>query len=145
MYQAVRTYAGIGARATPNYILAQMAKTALHLESRGFHLHSGGARGADSAFASRVTSKTIFRPEDATDRAMDLASMFHPAWDRCNSYVRRLHGRNAMIVLGKDLNARVGSVICWTPRGHVIGGTGLAIRLAQFHGITIYNWGKPQS
>ena len=45
------TYAGIGARATPSSVLADMAVIAGWLARTGWHLHTGGAHGADTAFA----------------------------------------------------------------------------------------------
>ena len=49
---ATLTYAGIGARATPAAVLADMAVMAGWLARTGWHLSSGGADGADSAFAA---------------------------------------------------------------------------------------------
>ena len=45
-------YAGIGARATPANVLADMTVMAGWLARTGWHLSSGGAEGADSAFAA---------------------------------------------------------------------------------------------
>ena len=44
-------YAGIGSRATPGFVLADMTKMAGWLARTGWHLASGGADGADTAFA----------------------------------------------------------------------------------------------
>ena len=44
-------YAGIGARATPGPVLADMTKMAAWLARTGWNLAAGGARGADTAFA----------------------------------------------------------------------------------------------
>ena len=49
---ATLTYAGIGARATPRAVLADVEKMAGWLARTGWHLSSGGADGADSAFAA---------------------------------------------------------------------------------------------
>ena len=48
---ATLMYAGIGARATPASVLADMTVMAGWLARTGWHLSSGGADGADSAFA----------------------------------------------------------------------------------------------
>ena len=45
-------YAGIGSRATPRAVLEQMTVMAAWLARRGWHLHTGGAAGADTAFAA---------------------------------------------------------------------------------------------
>ena len=45
------TYAGIGARNTPPSVLTAMTVMAGWLARQGWRLNSGGAAGADSAFA----------------------------------------------------------------------------------------------
>ncbi|MCY4318606.1 MAG: hypothetical protein OXE76_05315 [Alphaproteobacteria bacterium] len=49
---ATLTYAGIGARATPKAVRADMTVMAGWLARTGWHLSSGGAAGADAAFAA---------------------------------------------------------------------------------------------
>ena len=49
---ATLRYAGIGARATRAAVLADMKVMAGWLARTGWHLSSGGADGADSAFAN---------------------------------------------------------------------------------------------
>lgn len=135
-------YAGIGARATPPHILSWMTMMAQALYARGYLLRSGGARGADQAFERghpHPFSKSIFKADDATPEAYDLAAKYHPAWERCDQYAQALHARNGMILLGKYLNDPVDFVVCWTPGAQVIGGTGQALRLAEAYGIKVYN------
>ena len=72
-------------------------------------------------------------------QAIDIAEAFHPNWDACSDAVRKLHGRNAQIVLGSVLNEPVEFVICWTPDGKASGGTGLAIRMAEGLDIPVFN------
>jgi hypothetical protein len=135
-------YAGIGSRKTPTSILETMTKIARLYEANDWKLRSGGAIGADSAFEAGVqdnSNKEIFYAKDATDEALELAASVHPAWHRCNDYVRKLHARNCMQILGKDLNTPVKLVICWTPNGERTGGTGQALRLADKYGIPIVN------
>ena len=72
---------------------------------------------------------------------MKIAAPLHPAWNRCSPSVRKLHGRNAAILLGKTLDRPVDAVVCWSERGAVTGGTGMAIRIAQAHGIPVFNLG----
>ena len=57
-------YAGIGSRATPRAVLEAMTTMAAWLARRGWHLHSGGAAGADSAFAAGAPpgTRTLFLP-----------------------------------------------------------------------------------
>ena len=139
-------YAGIGSRQTPQDILQRMYGIAKLLETKGFILRSGGAVGADTAFEKGVKgrgNKTIYKARDATPEA--IASKYHPAWNRCNNYVKQLMGRNMMIVLGKDLKTPVSFIVCWTIDGRPIGGTGQALRLANDFKITIYNLGHKLS
>lgn len=135
-------YAGIGSRTTPVDVCNLMTKLAVALEIKGYRLRSGGADGADKAFergVKSVTNKEIFRPKDATQEAIKLASEVHPAWHHCNDYARKLHGRNSQIILGRNLDTPVKFVVCWTPKGNEVGGTALGMRLATKRGITVYN------
>ena len=65
------TYAGIGARATPPAILEHMTVIAAWLARKGWHLHSGGAAGADTAFAAGA-------PADRRDAVPALARLPGP-------------------------------------------------------------------
>ena len=152
------TYAGIGARATPPSILTAMTVMAGWLARQGWHLNSGGAAGADSAFAdgapagrrtlylpwSRYNGCTgpdcrVLSPSDLPS-CMAIAARLHPAWDRCSPAVRKLHARNAAI-LGAGLDRPVDAVVAWTPGGRITGGTGMGIRIAIEAGIPVLNLG----
>jgi hypothetical protein len=140
----LKFYAGIGSRTTPPDILKLMTEIAIVLHKKGFILRSGGAAGADTAFAMGAglsPGRVIFRPEDTYryPPAIELAAKFHPAWDQCNDYARRLHGRNAMIIMGLELDSPVQFVICWTPPDIPYGGTKLGMRIAAAHNIPVYN------
>ena len=155
-------YAGVGARATPEAVLAHMREIAERLGERGWLLRTGGADGADSAFAAgappdrrevivpwqgynglgtRVGDGSACRVlTPAEIEAMrPLAAPHHAAWERCAAKVRDLHARNVAVVLGTDLKQPAHAVVCWTKDGRDIGGTGLAIRLAQHHRIPVLN------
>lgn len=140
-----RTYAGIGARDTPDNILQIMGYLALALQDNGWMLRSGGARGADQAFAEglHVNNTIIYTASDATEAAMQHAKDFHPAWHNCSDYAKRLHARNSMIILGRDLHSPVDLVVCWTKDAEIVGGTGQSLRVAQHHSIPIVNLGHP--
>ena len=152
-------YAGIGSRQTPGTVLQQMTVMASWLARRGWHLHSGGARGADSAFADGAPeARTIHLPwpryqhHDGPDchvptlktrsLCLDIASGLHPAWHRCSDTARSLHARNVCIVLGADLSTPVDAVVCWTPNGETRGGTGMGIRIARRFDIPVMNLGS---
>lgn len=135
-------YAGIGSRETPTNILEIMKKVSKKLEGESFILRSGHATGADQAFESSISysyNKEIFVAQEASLKAIEYASKFHSNWNNCSEYVKKLHGRNAMIILGQNLDKPVKFVICWTKNGKDIGGTGLALRIAIENEIPIFN------
>ena len=153
-------YAGIGSRATPPSVLESIAVMAAWLARRGWHLHSGGAAGADSAFAAGAppASRTVFLPwsgyrgnpgadcrtlsRDRMHTCLVIAAALHPAWHRCSPAARKLHARNTAILLGEDADAPVHAVACWTRDGLPSGGTGMGIRIARRYGIPVLNLGS---
>ena len=150
-------YAGIGARATPAATLRDMTKMAVWLARTGWHLASGGADGADSAFAAGAPAgqRTLYLPwrgynghrgpdcrvlsPAELSACMDIAARLHPAWHRCSPAVRKLHARNAAVLLGRELDRPVDAVVAWSPDGAVVGGTGMALRIAAEHGVPVLN------
>jgi len=132
-------YAGIGSRSTPPQILSVMTEVAQYLDNLGWILRSGGAEGADKAFEAGARNPDIYLAEDATEAALKMAAQYHPAWHRCSDYAKKLHARNCMIVLGRDLTNPVKFVVCWTPGGKVTGGTGQALRMAVALKIPVLN------
>lgn len=158
MIQTSKFYAGIGSRETPTDILDLMQEVAAALEEQGWTLRSGGADGADAAFAAGTDVRELFlpwpnyndlTPEDGAvlirplPAAVEMASTVHPAWDRCSHGARQLHGRNCHIILGHDLQSPVKFVLAWTPGGLPKGGTALGIMLARQREIPVFNLGKP--
>ena len=153
-------YAGIGSRGTPAEVLADMTKMAAWLARTGWHLASGGAAGADSAFASGAPAgqRTLFLPwpgyngcrgpdcrvlsPSQLSACMDIAAGLHPAWHRCSSGARKMHARNAAILLSASLDRPVHAVVAWTAGGRVEGGTGMGIRIARARGIPVLNLGS---
>ena len=151
------SYAGIGARRTPPGVLTDMTRIARWLHRTGWHLNSGGATGADRAFAHGASpdTRTLFLPwpgynghASADCRilspaerkpAQEFAALLHPAWARCSRGVRALHARNAAIVLGAGLDRHVDAVVCWTPDGEIVGGTGIAVLMAGLAGVPVLN------
>lgn len=151
-----RIYAGIGSRKTPPSVLAVFAKIAGRLERRGYLLRSGAATGADLGFEMGVlhaVHKDIFLPwrgfNNSTsklwhidDKAFVLAEAFHPAWHTCSPTARKFHARNCYQALGLDLKTPADFIICWTPGGKQVGGTGQALRIAQEYKIPVVNFGS---
>lgn len=148
-------YAGIGSRQTPPHILQEMTRIAEWLgsdESHSLTLRSGGASGADTAFASGAYSKDIYLPwrgfNNITDgivcgddlRLQAIAAQYHPNWPACSRGARALHTRNVAQILGHlPTSPRSSFVVCYTPDGLASGGTGQAIRIALAHNIPVFN------
>ena len=151
-------YAGIGSRKTPRAIFVAMRKMAAWLARSGWHLSTGGAYGADTAFASGapVDQRTIWLPwpeynelagpdcHIPSDMAAstEIAAKLHPNWRACGPAARKFHGRNVNILLGDSLDNPVDAVIAWTEGGEVKGGTGMGLRIASEYGIPIFNLGS---
>ncbi len=158
------TYAGIGARKTPNYIIDIMKQTARLLALDGYTCNTCAARGADQAFEegclagfgqlqlflpwgsyekdwiSTLQGKIDIHVLDQNDRqAMNSVQQFHPTPGALKQSVYKLHARNYNILLGSAF------VVCWTPNGMVTGGTGQGIRIANSLGIHVYNLGNKQT
>lgn len=150
-------YAGIGSRQTPAHVLEWMEEVATVLATNGITLSTGGADGADTAFqkgCEKVDGNIeLYLPwhgynkhgiatlHSPTDEAVKIASEHHPAWWACKSGARKLHGRNAHILLGWDLKHPVDFVICWTKDGKPTGGTALGISIAIANNIPVFNVG----
>lgn len=124
-----------------------MTRLARRLGELGFILRSGGAKGADRAFEKGATLKEIFYVNDATILSINVTQIYHPAWDCIPEWAKKLHGRNAMQVLGRNLDQHVKFVLCWTADGaqcteeitRKTGGTGQAIRIATAYKIPVFN------
>jgi hypothetical protein len=159
-------YTGVGSRETPTEILEMMEYVAYRLGFMGWTLRSGCAPGADSAFENGANEACKSRPdfspkpelylpwpdfegrtEDQVARthpqkeAFAIAAEHHPAWHGLKQGAKALHARNVHQVLGPDVTAPDFSkyIICWTPDGKGGGGTGQAIRIAQHHGIPVFD------
>jgi len=155
-------YTGIGSRETPANILEQMENIAYLLAKRGYILRSGGADGADSAFEKGCDQangqKDIYIPwknfnnrgwgADAgiipdLEAAKEIVMRTHPASHRLSKGAMKLHSRNPYQILGEGLANPSAFVVCYTKNGELAGGTATAIRLAQEHGIPVFNIGGP--
>lgn len=164
----MKFYAGIGSRRTPFDIQLIMRDIAGALEDR-YILRSGGADGADDAFFEGVTPELrktrtqIFLPSrcfrrheaplqgcidasrlPAWPKALETVEKYHPTPWSLTPFTRRLMARNAMQVLGSNLDDPVVFVVCWTPGGEAVGGTRQAIKIAMDHGIPVRNLGSEE-
>lgn len=159
----MKIYAGIGARSTPTEILCQMTYLGMMLGSLGWTLRSGGQRqGADQAFEDGCLSvmgkKEIYLPWDGfcdkhhdgkeyfnsvDDYIIERSLEFHPNPRSLGEPAKKLMGRNSQITHGNNLGVPVDMVICWTPAGKTVGGTGHAIRIAEHFRIPVFNLANP--
>lgn len=147
---------GIGSRQTPEHVLSDMRRIGAWCRRNKIGLRSGHAEGADWAFEqgaqefcicylpwSRFNRELVsearivpFKPSPEVDA---ILKEIHPAADKLADAVRLLHGRNVWQILGMGLSKPSDVVVCWTPDGKTVGGTATAIRLAEKHGIPVFN------
>lgn len=152
-----KIYAGIGSRDAPDDILQECIRIGITLAEKGFTLRSGGAEGCDSAFEMGCDhasgSKEIYLPwrnfnnnlsnlYEPSELAFQIAEKYHPNWNNLKRWIKRLHARNTHQILGQNCCNPVDFVVCFTPRGEMIGGTSQALRIAEDYDIPIYNLGN---
>lgn len=125
----------------------------------GFELHSGNAPGADQAYArggNQVNPEMVhlhlpwqsFRreavvpgnhvyvyPFNALRFYVDIAAECHPKWQYLKEYARKLHTRNASILVPNQQNVDV--CVAWPSSRPGGGGTGQGMRIAKSRGIRL--------
>ena len=153
----MKSYAGIGARDCPKWILDLLAKTAYWLSYKGYILRSGAAEGCDSAFEygcdKGTGQKEIFLPWKGfnnskstlvvkDEKAFDVAKLYHPRFDTLSNGAKKLQVGSSHQVLGWNLNEPSSFVLCYTKNGNGNGGTGQALRIAKGYNIPIFDFGK---
>lgn len=151
-------YAGIGSRETPKDITDKMKSIATQL-APVWKLRSGHADGADAAFENGAIigngPMEIFLPWNnfnsaprnnpsyivpkITKELEEFSASFHPAWNSCSDAAKCLHTRNSCQIMGLYGDEPVDMVICWTKNGKRGGGTGQALRIAEFMQIPIFD------
>lgn len=151
-----KTYAGIGSRETPMFVLELMMNVAYGLALKGYELRSGGADGSDTYFEvgcdKSKGKKSIFLPwrlfngnnsklYEVSEEALEMAKKYHPVWDKLSQGAKKLMGRNTYQVLGLDLKTPCDFIICWTKNGKKVGGTAQALRMAEDYNIPVFNFG----
>lgn len=148
-------YAGVGARDTPDHVLPVMSDLAHLAAGDGWTLRSGGARGADRAFARGAPHELaeIYLPDSGRRQTAGivatselhrrLVEKFHPAPRALGEVAFELMARNGCQVFGADFAVPISALCCWTPAGRGGGGTGQAIRLAKAAGIPVLDLGRP--
>ena len=155
--------AGIGSRKTPQNVLEifeSFARTAsTGRNGYGAWFRSGHADGADYAFEKGAREKcVVYLPWDSFNHEQPLlgraTALNHideaafkfvlehePHAASCSNGVKLLKCRNVFQILGRDMCSNSDLVVCWTPNGEVVGGTGLALKIAKEHNIPIINLG----
>jgi len=162
-------YAGIGARKTPRSILKLFPSIGAMCAAKGHVLQTGGCNGPDKEIETghaflAPSNVEVFIPWEGYNKrsgrelsvqtgtcleSILIAKKYyiHPnrdkTWDNLKYSHKQLMARNGYQVLGKDLNTPVDFVICYTPKGEIIGGTGQALRIAKDYGIKVINLGNP--
>ena len=149
-------YGGVGARSTPLVILRKMTEVAEKLQYKGYHLRSGYAKGADTAWEEGAgRNKQIFKPASrqgphdypTLPKAYEIAGKHHVAWEYLPDWHKDLIARNVHIVLGSQLDNPSEFLLAWTEDGIFTtkdrtkksGGTGHTIEIACEHGIPVFN------
>lgn len=149
---------GIGSRQTPRNILDLFEGFGRYAKDMGWCIRSGHAPGADYAFERGCKTNCIvylpwknFNHQDPIlgiprvnplrEEVLELVYKYEPYARDLPDSIKKIKSRNIYQVLGENLNIPSNIVICWTPNGEIIGGTGLALKVAQDHNITIYNLG----
>jgi len=90
----------------------------------------------------------LVKDKNIVDKAEQIASTIHPAWDKCSQGAKKLHTRNIYQVLGANLDKPSNLLICYAkPTGDgkgVQGGTATAVKLAEEYNIPVFNLFFPE-
>lgn len=152
----MKYYTGIGSRETPEEVSKIIKSISKKLETLGYTLRSGGAKGADTFFETDISQKEIYIPWEGfgfgivpkySKFADDLLKELHPAYNRLTPGAKKLHLRNINQVLGIDLETPSDFLICWANfdrSGNPKGGTRTAWMLAKKYGVPCFNLKKEQ-
>lgn len=155
---------GVGSRRIDETTYRSLLKLARWFADKGWHLRSGAAKGADSAWEEAWEGndqKTIYLPEpgfrgrpkddpcyrcpvydEIWFEAEDIAQSIHSGWAWMDDFSRKAHTRNVFQVLGDDLRSKADLVVaCAPPKGRgVDGGTATAYRLGKLKYIPTFNF-----
>lgn len=139
-------YAGIGSKSVDSGTFQVFKEMAEEAASAGYILRTGSALGVDTAFLigcrEMLGHEEVFKRKDCTHEALEYAQKLlgEECWEVCDEFTRNVHGRNCMIILGKDLQTPVKFVLCWTPNAELTEGTRTAVLTAQAEKIPVYNF-----
>jgi len=153
---------GIGSRQCPEEICTLFEEIGAEALERGWWIRSGHADGADYAFEKGALSHCIvylpwigFNREKTVlgnsstqplrDEVLKMVYKHEPYAKDLSDGVKLIKSRNIYQILGVDLKSPSDVVICWTEEGEVVGGTGLAIKIAMSNKIPVVNIGNPHT
>jgi len=135
-------YTGVGSHiGTPSGILRAIIRIAGALEDIGYICRTGDAPECDKAFRTGVKDAKnidLYPRGVGTKESIALALKLHPNPKAAMQYIDRL-GRNPMQVAGRNLSEPSKFVVCYTPDGRIVGGTGLTMRVADHFHVPIMN------
>lgn len=154
--QKQHIFTGVGSRVITGNIFNLLCHIGLLLKDNGWICRTGTAKGSDAAFRvsyeNKFSNLEVYKPEDIinnkygnADLAKRIVRNYHPCYDRIQcEFSQALLARNVYQVLGSDLNTPSEIVFCYTDNGETVGGTSIAIKIAQHYGIPIVNLGNPK-
>jgi len=135
-------YTGVGSHVgTPPSILRGIVIIAGALEDIGYICRTGDAPECDKAFRTGVKNESnieVYPRGVGTRESIALALRLHPNPEAARKYIDYL-GRNPMQVCGKAMDDPSKFLVCWTPDGRTVGGTGLTMRVAEHFHVPIMN------
>ena len=152
---------GIGSRETPDDVCARFEEMGREARTHGWWVRSGHADGADYAFERGALDHCIVympwstfnkekpvlgkpRSQQLRDEVLKIVYKHEPYAKKLSDGVKLIKSRNVYQVLGEDLKSPSDVVVCWTEDGEIVGGTGLAIKIAMDNDITVINVGDPE-
>ena len=153
---------GIGSRQTPESVCKLFEEMGKEVLERGWWIRSGHSEGADYAFEIGAQQHCIvylpwsgFNKEKPVlgtsttyplrDEVLKIVYKHEPYAKDLSDGVKLIKSRNVYQVLGVDLQSPSDVVVCWTEEGEVVGGTGLAIKIATANKIPVVNVGDPKT
>lgn len=153
---------GIGSRETPDYVCARFVEMGAEARERGWWVRSGHADGADYAFEQGALDHCIVympwmtfnkdkpilgkpRSQELKDEVLKIVYKHEPYAEKLSNGVKLIKSRNVYQVLGENLQTPSDVVVCWTEEGQIVGGTGLAIKIAMANDIPVLNVGDDET
>lgn len=153
-------YTGIGSRNTPLWVQKEITHLARYLDSKNLTLRTGGAPGADAAFAKGAVNKEVYIPwnkfQKLEHNGIDVFALnkmpnleaaqvsvqkYHPNPEKLSPAANKLMQMNFYQLYGTN-NQSSAFVICWTENAKAIGGTSQVMRIAKAKGIPLLNLGQ---